>query len=111
MKAEFEVLSEKETEENENPTQNDNESTNENSSDVEEESIDNIEDLREYSEHSNFFHELYKDNRKLLETLAEKEKRITQLEERNELLVNSNLFWICGTMCSMMTGFFSLLRQ
>ena len=42
-----------------------------------------------------FMFELYRENRQLLDTLKEKEKRITQLEVRNVYLVNSNMFWVC----------------
>ena len=117
MATDFEVLSEKSTdmnvsdrtssenEENDNYTKDLDDD--ENSSDASEESTT----FKNYSENSSFFHELYKDNRDLLERLALKERRIAQLQERNEFLVNSNVFWLCGTVCSMMTGFFSLLKQ
>lgn len=111
-KADFEVLSQKSTDMDTQTDIPEDNHTKELDVESEEEtsSSDNFE-YNKFSENTGFFHELYKDNRELLEKIAEKERRIAQLEERNEFLVNSNVFWICGTVCSMMTGFFSLLKQ
>ena len=110
-KTEFEVLSEcnddKEFDEDESSELNDKELDEDESESSNEDNI-----FKDYnSDHSNFFHELYKDNRELHKTITEKEQRIARLEERHEFLVNSNLFWMCSTACSMMAGFFSLLKQ
>ena len=65
-------------------------------------------DMSEVSNNTLFFHELYKDNRTLLRELAEKEKLIVQLQERNSFLVNSNMFWLCCTVGSMFSSLITL---
>ena len=57
---------------------------------------------------TSFFHELYKDNRNLLNLISEKENEISKLKERNFMLVNSNLFWLCCSIGSMLTTIISI---
>jgi len=65
-------------------------------------------ELSEVSTNTLFFHDLYKDNRILLRELAEKERMIAQLQERNSFLANSNMFWLCCTVGSLFSSLLSI---
>jgi hypothetical protein len=66
---------------------------------------ENAEESKPYSQDDrSFLLDLYKENRKLLAEITDKEKIIARLRERNGYLVNSNLFWMfCYLGCMVTT--------
>ena len=66
----------------------------------------------EYSQNDHtFMFELYRENRKLLEQIAEKNIKNAKLEERVVYLANSNVFWLCCYIGSSVIGIFSLIHH
>ena len=58
-----------------------------------------------------FMFELYRENKSLLDKIAEKDKRIAKLEERSVYLSNSNVFWLFCYIGSTAIGLFSLIHH
>ena len=82
------------------------------SSDMESDNESNVIGTDEYSQDDHtFMFELYRENRQLLGQIAEKDKKITQLEERVVYLANSNVFWLCCYIGSSAIGLFSLIHH